>query len=130
MRLETGLRTFLLDAPAIQAQVAQRIYGVIREPNSPLPSVNIQRSHTARQELFCGVSPLVSADLTIDSYGIDGDQAWALAEALKLLFRNFSGEVGDTVVKKVFLTNEFPLTDPDPGVFRIVQLYNFWYLED
>lgn len=130
MRLETDLRTFLIAEPSIQALVGQRVYGLLREPNAPLPSVNIQRNHTARQELFCGVSPLVSADLMIDSYGINGDDAWALAKALRLLFKNFAGNVGDTVVKKVFLTNEFPLTDPDPGIIRIVQLYNFWYLED
>lgn len=130
MRLETDLRNFLIAEPTIEALVAQRVYGVIREPNAPLPSINIQRNHTMRQELFCGVSSLVSADLMIDSYGIDGDDAWTVAKALRLLFKDFSGDVGETVVKKVFLTNEFPLTDPDPGIIRIVQLYNFWYLED
>jgi hypothetical protein len=130
MRLETDLRTFLIAEPTIEALVAQRVYGVIREPNTPLPSINVQRTHTMRQQLFCGVSPLVSADLMIDSYGIDGDDAWTVAKALRKLFENFSGDVAETVVKKVFLTNEFPLTDPDPGIIRIVQTYNFWYLED
>jgi len=130
MRLETDLRTFLTAEPTIAALVAARVYGLIREPGSKLPSVNVQRVHTARQELFCGVSPLVSGDMQIDSFGIDGDDTWEVAEALKLLFRNFSGSMGETTVKKVFLINEFPLSDPDPGVIRVVQLYNFWYLED
>lgn len=130
MRLETDLRTFLLGEPTIQTLVAERVFGMVREPNSKLPSVNVQRIHTARQELFCGVSPLVSADLQLDSFGIDGDDAWSVAEALKLVFRNFSGAVADTIVKKVFLINEFPLTDPEPGIIHIVQIYNFWYLED
>lgn len=130
MRLETDLRAFLTAEPSIAALVAARVYGLIREPGSKLPSVNVQRTHTARQELFCGVSPLVSGDMQIDSFGIDGDDAWELAKALKLLFRNFSGQIGETTVKKIFLINEFPLSDPDPGIIRVVQLYNFWYLED
>jgi hypothetical protein len=130
MRLETDLRTMLIAEPTITALVAQRVYGLLREPGSPLPSVNIQRIFTHRQELFCGVSPLVSADLQVDSYGINGDDAWTVAKALRLLFKNFSGNVGETQVSKVFLINEFPLTDPDPGVIRVVQTYNFWYLED
>jgi hypothetical protein len=130
MRLETDLRDFLTAEPSITALVAQRVYGLLREPGSALPSVNVQRTHTLRQELFCGVSPLVSADLQIDSFGIDGDSAWSLAEALRHLFKDFSGNMSATVVKKIFLINEFPLTDSDPGVIRVVQLYNFWYVED
>jgi hypothetical protein len=130
MRLETDLRTFLLAAPSISALVAARIYGLIREPAAPLPSINIQRIHSVRQELFCGVSPLVSADVQVDSYSIDGDTGWSVAEALRKLLRNFSGTMGASQVDKVFLTNEFPMTDSDPGVIRIVQVYNFWYLED
>lgn len=130
MRLETDLRTFLLAAPSIAALVGARIYGLIREPASPLPSINIQRIHSVRQELFCGVAPLVSADVQVDSYSIDGDSGWSVAAALRALLRNFSGTMGATQVDKVFLTNEFPMTDSDPGVIRIVQVYNFWYLED
>jgi Protein of unknown function (DUF3168) len=130
VRLETDLRNFLIAAPAVAALVAQRVYGLIREPGSALPSVNVQRTHTLRQELFCGVSTLASADMQIDAFGINGDDAWTLARALRETFKNFSGDMGDTVVKKVFLINEFPLTDSDPGVIRVVQLYNFWYLED
>lgn len=131
MRLETDLRTMLLAEPAIAALVADRVYGLLREPGAKLPALIIQRIFTHRQELFCGVSPLVSADLQVDSFGINGDDAWDLAKALRLLFKNFSkGNVGETFVDKVFLINEFPLTDPDPGIIRVVQTYNFWYVED
>lgn len=133
MRLETDVRDFLIGAPAIAALVEDRIYGLIREPSSALPSINVQRIHTARQRLFCGVAPLVSADLQIDSFGINGDDAWTVAHALRKLFENFAGPMGNspqTIVDIVFLINEFPLIDPDPGVIRVVQIYNFWYLED
>ena len=133
MRLETDVRDFLIGAPAIEALVSDRIYGLIRESGAALPSINVQRIHTVRQQLFCGVAPLVSADLQIDSFGINGDDAWTVAKALRKLFENFTGPMGNspqTIVDIVFLINEFPLIDPDPGVIRVVQLYNFWYLED
>jgi hypothetical protein len=129
--LETDLRNFLIAAPTISALVAQRIYGLIREPNTPLPSINVQRAHTQRQELFCGVAPLADASMQIDSFGIDGDTAWAVAKALRLLFQNLTNvAMGPTLVQKMFLANEFPMVDPDPGIIRVVQLYNVWYLED
>lgn len=130
MRLETDLRDFLIAATAITDLVGERIFGMLREPGARLPAVLIQRIHTARQELFCGVSELVSADLQIDSFAIDSDGAWTLARALRLLFKNFSGNMGPTLVDKVFLINEFPMIDPDPGIMRVVQTYNFWYVED
>lgn len=131
MRLETDLRDYLIAAPTIAALVGPRIYGMLREPGAALPAIMIQRAHTQRQELFCGVAGLVDASMQIDSFGIDGDSAWSVAKALRLLFKNLTkASMGATLVDKVFLANEFPLTDPDPGIIRVVQLYNFWYLED
>jgi len=129
--LEKDLRNFLLAAPSIQALVGSRVYGILREPGAALPAVMIQRSHTARQELFCGVSGLADASMQIDSYAINGEQVWALAKALRLLFKNLKKvRMGATLVDKMFLANEFPMVDPDPGILRVVQLYNVWYLED
>jgi hypothetical protein len=130
MRVETDFRTWLLAETTITALVGGRIFGLVREPQAALPAINIQRIVTRRQELFCGVDPLVSADLQVDSYAIDGDGAWTLAETLRTVLKNFSGPMGATQVDKVFLINEFPLVDPDPGIIRVVQTYNFWYVED
>jgi hypothetical protein len=130
MRVETDFRSWLLAEPTISAIVGGRIFGLVREPQAALPAINIQRIVTRRQELFCGVDPLVSADLQVDSYAIDGDGAWTCAEALRTVLKNFSGPMGTTQVDKVFLINEFPLVDPDPGIIRVVQTYNFWYVED
>lgn len=130
--METDLRDFLLGQTPITAIVAQRVYGMVREQGVKvqLPAVRIQRIHTNFYSTFCGTTELVDADLQVDSYGIDGDSAWALARALKDTLRDFSGNMEATSVDKVFLNNEFPLTDPDPGIIRVTQLYTFWYRED
>jgi len=130
--METDLRDYLRGIPAITDLVSQRVYGMVREQGlkTQLPAVRIQRIHTNFYPTFCGTTELVDADLQVDSYGIDGDSAWALAKALKATLRDFSGNMEATSVDKVFLNNEFPLTDPDPGIIRVTQLYTFWYREE
>jgi hypothetical protein len=131
MRLESDLRDYLVAAPSISTLVGARVYGMLREPAAALPAIMIQRVHSARQELFSGVAPLVDASMQIDSFAINGDAVWTLARALRLLFKNLTKvTMGTTLVDRMFLTNEFPMVDPDPGVIRVVQLYNVWYLED
>jgi len=132
MQLESALKAYLLSIPAITAVVSQRVYGILRQQSQDLPAVLIQRVGTVRQRKFCATKtdPLVSADLQVDSYAMGGDTGWALAKEMRLTLMNFTGMMGDTYVDEVILTNEFPLNDPDPGVIRITQLYNFWYLED
>ena len=38
--------------------------------------------------------------------------------------------MGATFIDHCTLENEFPLVDPDPGIIRVTQLYNIWYVED
>lgn len=138
MILETGLRTYLLSQTSITDIVLARIYGLVREQgndvslpiNQQLPAVLIQRISSIRQQTFCGTAPLVETDIQVDSYAMTGQDAWALAEALRAVLMDFNGTMGETYVDTVHLTNEFPLTDPEPGIIRITQLYTMWYLED
>jgi len=138
MILEDALRDELLATRAIVQLLGTSggqpgIYSIIRPQGSPLPSVLIARSQTARQNLFCGTDTLVSADIQIDSYAGDGT-CFDVAKQVRLALLGFSGAMGagspNVLVDRVFLTNEFPLTDPDPGVIRQTQLYTIWYQED
>jgi hypothetical protein len=136
--LEQGLRVYLVADPSIAALVAARIYGLVREQGNDvtlpigaqLPAVLIQRTSSIRQQLLCGTSPLVEADVQVDSFAMTGDDAWALAAALRAAMIDFNGNMGETYVDTVHLTNEFPVTDPDPGIIRVTQIYTIFYLED
>jgi hypothetical protein len=90
----------------------------------------LQRATSARQVLFCGTDKLVDAQMQVDSFAISGEDAWGLARALRLLLVDFSGMMAATFVDHCTLANEFPLIDPDPGIIRVTQLYNIWYVED
>lgn len=130
MIFESELKAYLLTIPALTNLVGSRIYGILRQQSQDLPAILIQRTQTTRQVKFCETDKLVSSDIQIDAYAMSGDSGWALAAALRALLIDFTGTMGGAYVDKVLLTNEFPLNDPDPGVIRITQLYNFWYVED
>lgn len=130
MIFDTELRKYLLTVPALTDLVQSRIYGILRQQSQDLPAVLIQRVQTTRQPKFCATDKLVSSDIQVDAYAMTGDSGWALAAALRATLVDFTGTMGDAYVDKVMLTNEFPLNDPDPGVIRVTQLYNFWYVED
>jgi hypothetical protein len=128
--IEESMRNFLLAAPTLKALVADRIYGLRRPVDAALPDVMLQRSMTYRQVLFCGTSDLVNAQMQVDSYAMSGETVWAVAIALRKVLTDFSGTMDQTVVNQCHLANEFPLIDPDPGIIRVTQLYNIWYVED
>jgi Protein of unknown function (DUF3168) len=138
MILETGLRAYLVGLDAITALVAERIYGMVREQGNDqtlpvgaqLPAVLIMRDNSIRQQLFCGTSPLVQTDVQVDSFAMTGDDAWGLAKALRAALVDFNGLMGLTWVDTVHLNNEFPITDPDPGIIRVKQIYTMFYLEE
>ena len=131
MILEQAFPEYLLTIPQITALVHDQIYGVLRPQGPrPLPEILITRTQTTRQDKFCGVDALVNADIQVDCYAAGAQDAMTLADTLRKALKDFSGTMGDLVVQKVFLSNEFPVYDPDPGIIRVTQTYNFWYLED
>jgi hypothetical protein len=127
---EVDLLNFVKGIEAVGQLAGENVFGVVRPRATALPQVLITRSSTVRTPTFCYTSKLVSADFQIDSFGLKGQDALGLARVIRLALVDFTGEMGGTFVDRVFLTNEFPTTDPEPGVIRITQLFNIWYQED
>lgn len=134
MTLEQGIIEFLSGVAPVTAIAGANLFGLRRGREPPnvaqIPAVLVQRTTTLRDVLFCGTDTLVSTDMQVDSYAMSGDDAWALAKALRKALVDFTGNFGEVAIDTVHLTNEFPMTDPEPGIIRIVQLYNIWYQED
>jgi hypothetical protein len=140
MILEDALTQYLGSVAAITdllgspAQFdAPPIFGLMRPQKSVLPSILIARTQTERQTLFRGTDNLVGADFQIDSFSSDS-ACFEVAVQVRKALLNFRGVMGTdspgVYVDQVRLQNEFPLTDPDPGVFRFTQQYFIWYQED
>lgn len=131
MMLEVDLLAFLLGVAPITNLVGTQIYGLRRPQGArPLPEILIQRTTTLRQVKFCGTDKLANALLQIDCYGIELFQAASLAKQVRQTLVDFHGMMAETYVDTLHIDNEFPMDDPEPGVMRMIQLYNVWYRED
>lgn len=132
MLLEQGLRDYLLTRGDVVALIHNRLFNMVRGQTEGLPAIVVQRTNTDRQVLFCGTDSLARADIQLDCYALSPQDAWGLAAAVRAALVDFTGTMGDpngVYVDQVTIANERPLTDPDPGIIRIIQLYNVWYLE-
>jgi hypothetical protein len=129
--VEAGIRSYLLTCDAVCA-ITKRFYAWTRPQNSDsLPDVLITRAATLFQQTSCGTDSLVSGQMQIDSFAMNGLVAVRLAQVLKAALDGFStGMMGDTYVDRVIIDNEFATGDPDPGIARMTQLYTFWFKEN
>jgi hypothetical protein len=122
------------------APQATRFFKLKAPQGTKAPFSVMTRDGAPRQNLPCGVDGAVRLSFRIDHYAKD----WATMAALAKAFRRslnpelvtYPVWMGDgdspTVavkVKAAALENEFDLDDPEPGLLRRVQLWQFWIHE-
>ncbi len=133
---EPNLYSFLKDGPEVSALVANRIYlqmipqHVWTDPPK-MPCAVYSRIGAGRQPMLCATDNLVQATYQVDSYAIKPETAVAVARAIRRRLVDYSGPMGDVVVKAVRLETDSDIgPDPTPGLFRRMQQYTVWYAED
>lgn len=131
--IDEGLFAHLSADAGVAALAGSRIYPLVipqqsfRE-DSRQPCVVYSRDGAQRQKLFGGTSDMVSSAFTIDSYAPTLAAAQALADAVRVALLDFSGVMGATTVRAVFLENEFELADLEPGLYRVSQSWTIWHV--
>lgn len=93
------------------------------------PCIVLTKVGASRGVTLSGTDELVNATYQVDSYASTYKQAAELADAVRVAVVDFNGTVGGHEIKTVNLENEFALTDPDPGLYRIMQTYSIWCVE-
>lgn len=93
------------------------------------PCVVLTKVGASRGVTLSGTDTLVNATYQIDSYATAYKAAAELADAVQLALVDYNGVVGGHEIKTANIDNEFALTDPDPGLYRIMQTYSIWYVE-
>lgn len=94
------------------------------------PCVVYQVRNVDRQVTYCGTSGLVRSEVQLDSYATSYDGAVELAAGVREVLTDFRGALGGVVsVRHAALQTEFDLQDPDPGLYRVSQLWVFWHEE-
>jgi hypothetical protein len=131
----------LLKASGVASLVAEgssptrhRIYPLVIPQHesgdlTPFPCVVFTKVGASRGVTLSGTDTLVNAEYQIDSYATTYTQAVQLSDAVRAALVDYSGTIGGHAIKTANLDNEFALTDPDPGLYRIMQTYSVWYVE-
>lgn len=138
--MQEGLFGYLTAQAGITALTGSRVYPLVI-PQRSYDEVSRQPClvYTVSRERavsFSGTNNLVSASVQLDSYARTYAEALTLAAAVRTALVDFSGTwtstaspQGVTKVQRVFIRNEIELTDPEPGLYRVMQEYQVWYEE-
>lgn len=145
MEFEDALFKFTAQQSAVTAFLGAtpqptRFYKLKVPQGSKFPATVITRDGAPRENLYCGVDGAVRVSVRVDHYAKDWATMAALAKAFR---RSLNPEVnaypiwmgdGDSPsvavkCKAASLENEFDLDDPEPGLLRRVQLWQFWIFE-
>ncbi len=93
------------------------------------PCIVLTKVGASRGVTKSGTDNLVDSTYQLDAYAATYKEAAELADATRVAIVDFNGTVAGHEIKTVNIENEFALTDPDPGVYRIMQTYSVWHDE-
>lgn len=84
----------------------------------------------SRQKTYCGTDGLVNAQLQLDSYALKLKEARELSAASRRVLVDYRGSMGGVDVRDVTLSSSLTLQDMEPGLLRVVDTYDIWYMEE
>jgi hypothetical protein len=128
--LSDSLFMHLSDDDAISAIAADRIYPLLRPERDPTPALIYTQTAGVDDVTLCGQSGLSNKLFQLDSYAKSYSLAHQLADAVKARLAGFQGIMGDTAgtdIASIALESESDLDDPEPGLFRVLQIFNIWH---
>jgi hypothetical protein len=136
MELEDALYEYLKARPALASLLgtgdAARIYHMlipqhVRGEATKLGCVVIQRAATGFAGDFCGQDPLVDASIQVDSYATTRDEANRIGRAVRDELVDYIGTLAGAVpIDRIACESDFPLMDPEPGLYRRSMTFRIW----
>lgn len=113
----------------VASLIGDRIYPVRAPQGFQRPFVVWQRISIERQQLYCGTDGLVVGEYQFSCYGITHEQASDVHDAVRNAMQDYSGLMGDIIVKNAHLREDFAVPDEDPNIFSVRQLWRIWFVE-
>jgi len=132
--ISEGLFSHLSAAGGVTNLVGKRIYPLVVPQHvagevAKMPCVVYARVDVRRQQKFCGTDGLVRSVFQLDSYATTYHESITLAAAVRAALVDYAGTMGTVPVQKVFLDYQDELTEPDPGLYRVMQRFILWHDE-
>lgn len=133
--LHAAVKEHLKADTSVATLLGERIYYVIipqaHSGEDRMPCVVFNRGGVERQVRYCGTDRLVRTSVSLDSYALTYTSARAVARGVRDALLDFRGNLGGLLnVQAASLVNEFDLMDIEPGLFRVVQQWDFWHTEE
>lgn len=96
MSVETDLFTKVTTNTGVSALIGTRFTPFILQQNTTMPAAVYQFISGTHAESFQGSSGLAAGRYQVSAYGSTAIDAWAVAEAIRLVLHGLSGTVGST----------------------------------
>lgn len=110
---------------------AQRIPQQVAQGPRAYPCAVFQRVGSNERETFCGADGLVAGLFQIDTYGPERDAVLEAARAVRLAMVHYSGDAGGVHVNRVRRDSALDVgPEVEPGLYRRVQTFTVWYVEN
>lgn len=119
--------TYLETQAAITNIVSTRIYPLLPPQNPTYPLVTYEHVDTGRGLTFSGQTEFENTDIRITGWGSTYTVAKSIRDALATLLRNFSGTMGTTTVKKLFIRGDADQYDEFTKKYLSSMLISIWY---
>jgi len=128
--IEAALYDHLRTDPAIAARVGDRIYPAPLPQDVTLPAVTYSRDGAIDTEtLDDGQTAFTGAEIQVDAWADDYQQARQLAAEIHAALRNYRGMMGAVRVAAVFRQAEIDVYESSVGGYRRSQSYTLWHEE-
>lgn len=133
--LHEAIKNHLTAETSVAGLIDDRVYYLIvpqaQTAQERMPCVVFSRGGIERQVRYCGTDRLVRTSVSLDCYALRYTSARALARGVRDALLDFRGQLGGLLnVQAASLVNEFDLMDIEPGLFRVVQQWDFWHTEE
>ncbi len=120
--LETRIYLVLTSDATIKNRINTRVYPVVMPQDVTLPALSYQRVSSAPENIFEGFTGLENADVVINSWARNYDEA-------KILSAEVHAAMDAARLFRCVLTNELDGYDSDISLYVVSQNYSCWNLE-
>lgn len=132
--IEHAIFDLLKSDTGIKSLASSRIYPLVAPQGSAKPYVTYQKVAATRPLHLGGHNGQVRAVFQVDSWAQSSDGARSLADVVRVVLDNYSGEAKNHAIERIFLDGEldnweFAIDGSEVIYGRVTQTWVVWYAE-
>lgn len=131
MTLEEGLVAELKADATVSGIIGSRVFPEVVPQGQDGAAIVYRRVSTDRESILSGYRDVIVAVLRLDCWAESFSGCWTLANAVRSLLNQLTGDLGGFTVQRIHLQAESNLSvfQGDRRDYRVSQDYVIWYVE-